>query len=180
MSKELVFAKPDAIERKLVGKILSRFEEQGFNIVKARKGRISKELAQLLYPDSEAQLKGMGEKTLASMSARGEMEKVKEIFNTTEPIEIGKKLNEWNRIYATSADVIAFIFEKEGNAPKMARELIGKTDPSMAAKGTIRGDYGNDSIYQGNIEKRSCRNLVHASDEDRAEVEVGYFEKYFF
>ena len=30
------------------------------------------------------------------------------------------------------------------------------------------------------MERRACRNLVHASDAERVPVEIGYFEKYFF
>jgi nucleoside-diphosphate kinase len=178
-SKELIFLKPETLEMKLVGKIISRFEDAGFKLVKVKKNKISKELAELLYPNSETQLNGMGNKTLASMSQKGGNELVMKLFKTLNPYEIGKQLNEWNRKYATSTEVIACIIEAEDAANK-ARALIGKTDPSMADKGTIRGDLAKDSIYQGNMEKRACRNLVHASDAERAEVEIGYFEKLFF
>jgi nucleoside-diphosphate kinase len=178
-SKELIFLKPDAIEGKLVGKIIARFEEAGFKIVRMKKNLISKELALLLYPDSKEQLTGMGNKTLTAMSQKGGMEMVTKLFNTTDPFEIGKQLNEWNRKYASSTEVIACILEGE-DAANRARALIGKTDPAIADKGTIRGDFSKDSIYQGNMEKRACRNLVHASDAERAPVEIGYFEKYFF
>lgn len=179
MSKELIFIKPDAIERKLIGTIISRFEETGLTIQKMKKGRISPALAELLYPDSEAQLSGMGGKTLTSMSEKGGTEMVMKLFGTTDPLGIGKQLNQWNRGYAVSTDVIAMVLEGEDAANK-SRALIGKTDPSISPKGTIRGDYGNDSIYQGNIEKRACRNLVHASDADTAEGDVANFEKHFF
>ena len=179
-SRELIFLKPnDAIKRKLVGKIITRFEESGFNIIRMRKSRISKELAVLLYPDSETQLTGMGNKTIESMSKKVGADAVKKQFGTMDPYKIGIKLNEWNREYASSDDVIACILEGE-DAPTRARALIGKTDPALADKGTIRGDFGNDSIYQANLEMRACKNLVHASDAERAEVEIGYFEKYFF
>lgn len=35
-TKTFIFLKPDAIERKLAGKIISRFEEKGFSIVEVR------------------------------------------------------------------------------------------------------------------------------------------------
>ena len=44
-SRELIFLKPDAIEGKVVGKIISRFEEAGFKLVRVKKNTISKELA---------------------------------------------------------------------------------------------------------------------------------------
>lgn len=45
-----------------------------------------------------------------------------------------------------------------------ARSLVGATDPIAAAAGTIRGDYGLDTIEQADAEGRATRNLVHASD----------------
>ena len=178
-NRELIFLKPETLERKLVGKVISRFEDAGFRIEKIKKGRVTKELAELLYPNSEEQLKGMGNKTLKAMEERGGKDKVMEVFGTMEPYAIGEILNGWNRQYATSGEVIAVVIQNE-DAPNKARALIGKTDPALADKGTIRGDYAADSIYQANIEKRGCKNLVHASDDQRAAVEIELFEKHFF
>ncbi len=173
------FLKPDALEKKLVGKIIARIESEGFRIVKLRKGRISQELALQLYPDSEQQLRGMGEKTLKAMGDAGMPENVAKIFGTEDPMGIGKVLNGWNRSSATSTEIIAFELEGE-DAVSRLRTIVGKTDPSIADKGTIRGDWSDDSIMKGNLEKRACRNLIHASDGERAPVEIGLFDKYFF
>jgi len=179
MERTFAFLKPDAIEKKLVGRIIARIESEGFVIVKLRKGRISKELATLLYPDSEQQLVGMGEKTLKAMKDADMEENLMKIFGTEEPRRIGEILNGWNRAYATSTEIIALELEAD-DAVSRLRTVIGKTDPSIADKGTIRGDWANDSIMRGNMEKRSCRNLVHASDGDRAKTEIGLFDQYFF
>ena len=180
MSQELIFIKPDGIERKLVGIVIERFEKSGFKIVKMRKGRISKALSELLYRDSESQLGGMGEKTLKAMTDKGERKKVMQLFKTEVPYEIGKQLNSWNRVYATSADVIAMVIEKEGDAVTEARAIVGKTDPAISPKGTIRGDYAADSIYEANLGRRACQNIVHASDTDTAEEDIKNFEGHFF
>ena len=180
MSQELIFLKPDGIKRGLVGIVIGRFEKAGFKIVKMRKGRISKELSELLYQDSKAQLEGMGGKTLKAMTEKGEKAKVMQLFGTEVPFEIGKQLNQWNRVYATSSDVIAMILEKEGDAVTEARSIVGKTDPAVSPKGTIRGDFAADSIYSANMGKRACENVVHASDVDTAEMDIGNFEKHFF
>ena len=166
MSKELIFLKPDAIERKLVGKIVSRLEDAGFRIVKARKGRITRELVELLYPNSQGQLEGMGKKTIKATFDRGGTEKdLQDLFGTKDPYELGQELNSWNRTYATSADIMAFILEDDKEAaPTRIRELVGSTDSSVAKKGTIRGDFTNDSIFGANSKKRAIRNLIHASD----------------
>lgn len=180
MSQELIFVKPDGIERKLVGTVLGRFENAGFKIVKLKKGRISKELSELLYQDSETQLTGMGNKTTKAMTDKGEKESIMKLFGTEVPFEIGKILNSWNRVYATSTDVIAAIIEKEGDAVTEARNIVGKTDPAISPKGTIRGDFADDSIYKANHEKRACKNIVHASDVDTIEMDLKNFNELFF
>jgi nucleoside-diphosphate kinase len=57
------------------------------------------------------------------------------------------------REFMQSSPVIALALTGEG-AILRVRELIGPTDSRKAAKGTIRGDYGMDSML----------NMVHASD----------------
>jgi nucleoside-diphosphate kinase len=57
------------------------------------------------------------------------------------------------REFMQSSPVIVLALSGEG-AILRVRELIGPTDSRKAAKGTIRGDYGRDSML----------NMVHASD----------------
>ena len=47
----LVIIKPDAIQRKLVGRILSRFEDRGFQIVGAKMMQIARETAERHYAE---------------------------------------------------------------------------------------------------------------------------------
>jgi nucleoside-diphosphate kinase len=69
--------------------------------------------------------------------------------------------------FITSGPIIAAVFEGE-NAIAVARNTMGATDPSKAAKGTIRADLGE------NIE----RNMVHGSDsEENAKTEIKNFFK---
>ncbi len=63
--------------------------------------------------------------------------------------------------YMTSGPIVAAILEKE-NAVEDFRKLIGATDPSEAAEGTIRKHYAESK----------ARNAVHGSDSDEnAEIE---------
>jgi nucleoside-diphosphate kinase len=63
--------------------------------------------------------------------------------------------------YMTSGPIVAAILEKE-NAVSDFRTLIGATDPSEAAEGTIRKYYAESK----------GRNAVHGSDSDEnAEIE---------
>lgn len=67
--------------------------------------------------------------------------------------------------FMTSGRVVPMVLEKE-NAVEDLRTLIGATDPSKAACGTIRYEIAKD------IEKNS----VHASDSDEnAKKEIAFF-----
>ena len=67
--------------------------------------------------------------------------------------------------YITSAPVMAVVLEGEG-AVELIRKTMGTTDPTKAAEGTIRRDFGID------IE----RNAVHGSDSvETAEKEIKLF-----
>ncbi|NIN52587.1 MAG: hypothetical protein GTO23_05435 [Nitrososphaeria archaeon] len=66
------------------------------------------------------------------------------------------------------------------DAIQAVRDVTGYTDPEKAEKGTIRGDYGTDSLANSNEEERACENLVHASgnqQEARVELELWFPEK---
>ena len=64
--------------------------------------------------------------------------------------------------FITSAPVIAMVWEGE-NVVSAARNIIGATNPTTAAPGSIRGDFG---VSIG-------RNLIHGSDAiETAQTEV--------
>ena len=76
------------------------------------------------------------------------------------------------REYVQEGPVLPIVLEGE-NAIEKARAIIGNTDPGQAEKGTIRGDYGTDSISKSSPEKRAVRNLMHASgNSEEAESEI--------
>lgn len=158
IERTLVLLKPDAVKRGLIGKIISHFENNKLTLIGMKLVKVDPELAKKHYTDSEAQVAGMGNKTL---SAAG-MEKSQEIFGTTDPRKIGQQLVEWSRLFITRIPVVALVLEGEGAITKV-RKIVGFTDPTRAEKGTIRGDWGTDSIAQANAEKRATENLVHAS-----------------
>lgn len=51
METTLIIVKPDAVQRGLIGRIVSRFEDKGFQIVGAKLMRITPELAAAHYRD---------------------------------------------------------------------------------------------------------------------------------
>lgn len=67
--------------------------------------------------------------------------------------------------YMSSGPIVAAILEKD-NAVADFRTLIGATDPSEAADGTIRKNFAESK----------AKNAVHGSDSDEnAAIEAGYF-----
>jgi nucleoside-diphosphate kinase len=78
--------------------------------------------------------------------------------------------------YLIEGPVVAMVFEGF-EAVKKSRKLIGHTDPGQARKGTIRGDLGKDSLELADRERRSVRNLIHASgtkEEAESEIELWF------
>ncbi len=68
-------------------------------------------------------------------------------------------------VYMTSGPCVPIVLEKE-NAVEEFRKLIGATDPTKAADGTIR------KLYAANIQE----NIVHGSDSDEnAAKEISHF-----
>ncbi|MFN3531165.1 MAG: nucleoside-diphosphate kinase [Candidatus Brocadia sp.] len=53
MEKTLIILKPDAVQRRLLGKIISRFEEKGFQIVGLKMTQISEDMARKHYAAHE-------------------------------------------------------------------------------------------------------------------------------
>jgi len=53
METTLVFLKPDAVQRGLVGRILTRFEDKGLRIIASKLINVSKDLAQQHYAEHE-------------------------------------------------------------------------------------------------------------------------------
>ena len=79
----------------------------------------------------------------------------------------------------TGTPVIAIVLKGDCVVQRV-RNLVGFTDPSKAAAGTIRGDLGADSIPTANAKGRSVRNVVHASgtvEEARNEINIWFESK---
>ena len=69
--------------------------------------------------------------------------------------------------FITSGPVFAMVWQGE-DVVNTARNMMGKTKPSEAAQGTIRGDFG---LTVG-------KNIIHGSDSvESAEREIGIFFK---
>lgn len=130
--KTLAIIKPDAVKKKVVGKIIQRIEDEGFRILRMEMIRPDRRLAEGFYS----------------------VHKSKPFFAS---------LTE----FMSSGDIVVLLLERD-NAVAHWRQVMGATDPAVAAPGTIRHSHGFS------IE----RNAVHGSDgPDTAAWEIDYFFK---
>jgi len=155
----LVLLKPDALERRLVGRIIGRYEDAGLEILDIRlHRRVGDDLIRRHYPDSMAA--AIGRKAQAAVEG------------ITDPEAYGLEVLGWLHRYVTRGPVIALKLGGE-DAIQTVRRVTGFTDPSTAERGTIRGDFGADSLRVSTEEGRACENLVHASgNREEAEAEL--------
>ncbi len=118
LESSLILFKPDAIEKKIVGTVLARFEAAGFAIRGVKMMRLGPAILREHYAH------------LTHLPFFPEIE-----------------------AFMGRTPVIALILEGE-DAVARVRDLLGPTDSRKAAKGTIRGDLGEDMMV----------NVCHASD----------------
>ena len=130
IERTLSIIKPDAVGKNVIGKIISRFEDNNLYLVAGKLIHLSDEMASGFYAEHEG----------------------KPFFNDL------KK-------FMTSGPEFVQVLEGE-NAVQKNRDLMGSTDPTEAASGTIRADFA----------KSIDANAVHGSDSiESAKREIEYF-----
>ena len=180
MEKTLIVVKPDGVKRGLVGEILSRFEKAGLKIIGMKGLVIDKNLALKHYGFGPGWFEKVGQKVKDFYKQVGF--DAGEDFNKLSHEEIGKLVQKWNVDYLVEGFVAAIVLEGP-NAVSVARKLTGSTYPSEAAAGTIRGDFSLESPLEANLQKRSVRNLIHASgspEEAKTEIQLWFKENEIF
>lgn len=146
IEQTLVIFKPDAVQRGIVGEILTRFERIGLKIVGMK----------MITPTRE-QFFGHYE-TIGKVKTRRGEDTLKVVLD-----------------FMSEGPVIATVFEGV-EAIAVARKLIGSTEPKSAAIGTIRGDYCHVSYGHADSTKKAVANLIHASESaDDAEQEISHW-----
>lgn len=177
MNRTLFLVKPHAVQRKLVGTFLSRFEAMGLEIDAIRLVREPPDFWNRFYPSEDEWFHNAGSKT-AEDYARSNIDPIAKL-GTDKPIEIGKLVKKWLVEHMSAEPSVAVIW-RGNEAVAKVRTAVGKTLPNIAAPGTIRFDYSSDSPRLANDEGRPVYNLVHASDPDEvrdgmaaAEYEIG-------
>lgn len=152
----LVILKPDAIQRSLVGEIVSRIERTGLKFVAFKLLIPSREqVIDHYHKDDEWFLK-KGARVVEDRKAHNQpIDK--------EPIEYGRDIIEANVKFMTSGPVLAFVVQG-AQAVGIVKKLVGGTEPLTSDVGTIRGDLTVDSYAHSSTDGRAVRNLVHCSD----------------
>lgn len=160
--KTLIIVKHDGVARGLVGEVVTRFERVGLKIVAMELIQSTQEMGDSHYPVTEKWFTKVGERTLKEYTERGLDSNM--LLGTSDPIEIGKLIKKWLVEYLNFGPVMAMVFEGP-NAVMVGRKLAGDTIPANAVPGTIRGDFGTDSVEFANEQKRPLYNIMHASGE---------------
>ena len=171
MERTLIIIKPDAVQRGIVGDIVTRFERVGLKFVGLKMLVPEDDRLAKHYPTERREfIEGMGHKTLDNYKELGI--DAKEQFGTDDAYKIGLEVQKWLIDFMKSGPVIAAVLEGP-HAIDTVRKIRGFTLPSAAQPGTITGDYSFDSSALANESKRSIRNLVHASgNKEEAEHEI--------
>jgi nucleoside-diphosphate kinase len=146
MERTLIVLKPDAVQRGIIGEIMTRFERVGLKIVGTK----------MVKPDYDHyyhHYENIGQ----MVSRRG-----KEAFDVTLD-------------FMNLGPVIAVVLEGV-DAVSLVRKMVGTTAPKEAVPGTIRGDYAHMGFEYANGEGIGIPNLIHASgDPKEAEQEIDHW-----
>lgn len=146
LEQTLIVFKPDALQRGLVGEILTRFERVGLRLVGTK----------MLAPDSQHYFTHYED--IGKLKTRaGE-----HIFDIT--LEM-----------MGEGPVIAMVLEGVESVA-LVRKMVGGTEPKSAQPGTIRGDFSHMSYAYADNNKKGIPNLIHASgDPEEAEREINHW-----
>lgn len=145
-----IMLKPDAVRRGLVEPILSIFKENGYKITRQKEMMVCRELILKHY-----------EEVIQKVNQAYFQQAILDTFE-------GQK-------------VIALEISKDSeHVIEDVRALVGATDPVKADPSSIRGRFKDDSLEVAMKEKRTLRNLIHASDSiDNAKQEMNLWFNQF-
>ncbi|MGW3563051.1 nucleoside-diphosphate kinase [Streptomyces sp. NPDC000941] len=135
----VILCKPDAVERGLVDAVLDRIAADGVTVSGRLDVTAQAWQAHVVYRDLLAHAK-----------------------------HAPRDIPSWLDDMYTDRPVAVALAHGEPGIHARLRQLIGHTDPTRAAPGTIRSDLGEDSLAAALAEKRLVRNLVHTSDDPEA------------
>ncbi len=154
--RSLVIIKPDAVMRKLVGELVTRFERKGLKLAAMKLIWPTRALAEKHYIDSDEWLLDTGTKTLNNYAEKG-------IIPDKTAREIGMNTREKLMAHLTAGPVVAMVLEG-AHAIEVLRKMRGATSPLKADVGTIGFDYTLESYELSDAGDWAIKNVLHASD----------------
>lgn len=157
--KTLVIIKADTIKRKLVGRIIQKFEDAGLEIVAMKMVKPTRSQAKKHYPGYKSWKISVGWKTI---NAFNETYDVEETLGTTDTLEVGDWVWRWNVKELSQEPIIVMVLGGH-EAIKKVKEITGKTDPKKSRVGTIRGDFSTDTVINSGLHRRALQNVIHRS-----------------
>ncbi|MBI4812570.1 nucleoside-diphosphate kinase [Candidatus Falkowbacteria bacterium] len=169
--RTLVIIKPDGVQRSLIGEIVRRYERIGLKLVAVKMLVPELEHIEKHYTLDPDWRRVTGEKTIKSYKEKGLPP------SSDDPLAITAVILENLKKYMTSGPIIAMVWEG-AHAVRIVRKITGGTEPLTSDVGTIRGDFVLDSYQMSDADKRSVRNLIHASGSvEEAEAEIAHWFK---
>lgn len=149
LQRTLVLIKPDAVQRGLIGEIITRFERAGLKVVGAKMARPDRDHYHYHYEEISKMISRRGEKAFAVTLK-----------------------------FMLQGPVLALVLEGV-EAVAVVRKLVGATEPKEALPGTIRGDYAHMSFAYADSRDLGIPNVVHASgnEQEAAEEIAHWFSK---
>src|SRR5262245_15942519 len=120
MEQTLIILKPDALQRGIIGEIITRFERVGLKIVGTK----------MLQPDYDHYYHHY--EVISKMISRR-----------------GQEAFEYTLKMMQEGPVVALVVEGV-EAVEQVRKMVGTTEPKSALPGTIRGDYAHVSFAHAN------------------------------
>ena len=148
VERSLVVLKPDAVQRGIVGEIITRFERVGLKIVGMK----------MVMPDED--------------HYRSHYEEIGQMITRR-----GEQVFRYNLNFMMTGPVIAMVLEGV-EAVALVRKIVGPTEPKSAEMGTIRGDYSHMSFGYSDAKGIGVPNLVHASgSKSEAKKEISLWFK---
>jgi nucleoside-diphosphate kinase len=169
--KTLVIIKPDGVQRSLMGEIIKRFENVGLKMTACKMTVVDENHVEKHYTLDPEWRRVTGEKTIEGYKSKGLTPP------SDDPLEITAAILRGLKKYMTSGPVIAMVWEG-AHAVGIVRKLVGGTEPLTSDVGTIRGDYVLDSYALSDSDKRSVRNLIHASgSSEESKMEIRHWFK---
>lgn len=173
----LIILKPDSISRGLVGNIIDRLEKVGLKLVACKMCMADDSVLNAMYNKKNRQwVEAVGEKTLQTLKTF----QAESLINTKDTYKIGLDVTEKLKDYMKEGPIIVMVWEGI-QAVSVARKIRGSTTPLTAELGTINGDYSYDSQISTILNKRSLRNIAHASgtvEEANSEITLWFGENF--